>query len=392
MRRVTPALALIVGAAIALTATVAVSPSYAADAPRTLPAADTMFALSYGPYYSGPANLHSVDAATAQSIQVGGAPVGDYSFASQPAWDPVTKAAFFISASSPTTERLATMNTSTGELTVVDNFTLEGENFLVDAIAISPAGVAYANSNGELYSLDLKDATLALIGPTKSGMFGFAFNPAGVLYGIDRTTLNADSTTELSRNLYTINTDTGASTLVTTFEFPARETAFSFLSQPNSIQFDSNGILWIAVETRDLEDSITELWSADLTASDIPASATLSGTFNANRRNFYHEALLIVPCPVPTFTSAAEATGTVGNAFTFTTATSDAKGTTFAIAAGKLPIGLVLDAATGIISGTPTSVGTSAFTITATNECGTTKQPFTLAIAAIAVHLPVVSG
>ena len=261
-----------------------------------------MFALSYDPSYSGPANLHSVDAATAVGTPVGTAPAPeDYGYANQPAWDPVTKTAFFVNYNTDT-PRLATMNNSTGVLTAVANFTLAGERVAVHAIAISPTGVAYANSDGMLYSLNLADATLTLIAPTASDMYGFAFNPAGVLYGIDQ-----------SDRLYTINTDTGVPTLVTTFDFPnpyvPNAPGFS------SIQFDSSGTLWMAVPISIGEGAIySELWSADLTAIDPAASAVLTGAFTdpaANAPNsgafidepyFYHQALLIVPSAVPAVT------------------------------------------------------------------------------------------
>ena len=88
MKRFAPALALIVGAAIALTATVAASPSYATVSPRTLPAGQTMFALSY---LGDVPDLHSVDAATAVSTQVGTGITTPRFSSGQPAWDTVTR-------------------------------------------------------------------------------------------------------------------------------------------------------------------------------------------------------------------------------------------------------------------------------------------------------------
>ena len=373
MKRFAPALALIVAAAIALTAPVAANAG-ATVSPRTLPAGQAMFALSCDPSVS---DLHSVDAATAVSTQVGtGTLTADFC-SGQPAWDPVTKTAYFLDLSS-TAYHLSTMNISTGVRTVGAQFTYEGEPVRVDAIAISPTGVAYATSGATLYSLNLTDATLARIGTGEhENLYGFAFNPAGVLYGLD-----------YNSNLYAVNTSSGESTLVTTLSFPSGEESVNSLG----IQFDSSGILWVANTSTGPGRAV--LWSVDLTADDPSASAVPSGAFIVGGTYFSTEALLIVPCAGPVFTSAAEAAGTVGSTFTFTATTSGGAGTTFAITAGTLPAGLVLDAATGIISGTPTGAGTSAFTITATNVCGMTEQPFTLAIAAAApaVHLPVVSG
>ena len=56
---------------------------------------------------------------------------------------------------------------------------------------------------------------------------------------------------------------------------------------------------------------------------------------------------------------------------------------TFAVTTGTLPAGLTLDPATGLISGTPTAVGSSPFTVTATDADGlTAAQAYTLAINA----------
>ena len=382
MKRFAPALALIVGAAIALTATVAASPSYATVSPRTLPAGQTMFALSCDSRVS---DLHSVDAATAVSTQVGIGTTTANFCSGQPAWDTVTKTAYFVDW---TTSRyfLSTMNISTGVRTVGAQFT-DGEGSpSVDSIAISPSGVAYATSDATLYSLNLADATLALIGTgDHTNLYGLAFNSAGVLYGLTS-----------SGELFTVNTTTGASTPVTTFSFPSNVDPANSRTHPYSMQVDSSGILWI--ENDGDGPGSADLWSVDLTAANPSASTVRSGGFIVGGTYFYHEALLIVPFAVPVFTSAAEAAGTVGSTFTFTATTSGGAGTTFAITAGTLPAGLVLDAATGIISGTPTGAGTSAFTITATNAVGTSAQPFTLAVAAAApaaapvAHLPVVSG
>ena len=57
----------------------------------------------------------------------------------------------------------------------------------------------------------------------------------------------------------------------------------------------------------------------------------------------------------------------LGSVFTQTvTATGGTGSYVFSVSAGSLPAGLTLNAATGVISGTPTTAATSSFTITAT--------------------------
>lgn len=66
-------------------------------------------------------------------------------------------------------------------------------------------------------------------------------------------------------------------------------------------------------------------------------------------------------------TSASPTSATQNAAYSFQiTATGD-PAPTFAISGGALPTGLTLNATTGLISGTPTATGSSAFTVTASN-------------------------
>ena len=65
--------------------------------------------------------------------------------------------------------------------------------------------------------------------------------------------------------------------------------------------------------------------------------------------------------------------GTVGIAYNQTVTAVGGNGSyTFSVTAGSLPAGLSLNAATGAITGTPTTAATSNFTITATDGLGAT--------------------
>ena len=87
--------------------------------------------------------------------------------------------------------------------------------------------------------------------------------------------------------------------------------------------------------------------------------------------------LLVIKAP-PAFTSAASSSGMIGQNFSFTLkATYNPTGFT----AAPLPAGLVLNPATGQISGIPTTAGLTTVSISATNEGGTTESSLAITIS-----------
>ncbi len=88
-------------------------------------------------------------------------------------------------------------------------------------------------------------------------------------------------------------------------------------------------------------------------------------------------------CPLITVNPATLPNGTIGTAYSQTiTASGGAAPYTFAVSSGTLPPGLTLSAG-GLLSGTPTTIGTFSFTITATDliDCPGSRD-YTIVIAA----------
>jgi uncharacterized delta-60 repeat protein len=119
------------------------------------------------------------------------------------------------------------------------------------------------------------------------------------------------------------------------------------------------------------------------TSGVISGTPTVSGSFTVNLSatntggtGTASLALTILP-PVPVITSAATATGRVGEAFTYTITATESP-TSFA--ATGLPAGLGVVTSTGIISGTPTASGTFTVNLSATNSGGTGTRSLTLTI------------
>ena len=90
----------------------------------------------------------------------------------------------------------------------------------------------------------------------------------------------------------------------------------------------------------------------------------------------------------PNITSPPPPAPTLGSAYSFQVTASGNPRPTFAITAGALPAGLAMSTA-GLITGTPTTVGSSTFTVTASNGVAPNgSATYTLAIAAAGSTTP----
>lgn len=116
------------------------------------------------------------------------------------------------------------------------------------------------------------------------------------------------------------------------------------------------------------EESITATTSATITGRLLARTGAV--TLDTN--------LITVPaaCPTigtpsetvsPTITSGTPDDATVGTPYEFTVTAEGTPVPSYTVTDGALPAGLTLDTDTGVISGTPTTPGTSTFTITASN-------------------------
>jgi hypothetical protein len=92
----------------------------------------------------------------------------------------------------------------------------------------------------------------------------------------------------------------------------------------------------------------------------------------------------VTPLPVPTITTATLPAGEVGVAYSQTVdGTGGRIPYGWSVTTGSLPAGLSLNAATGLISGTPTTAGSPTFTVTLTDANSTTAtQSYTLTVVA----------
>jgi hypothetical protein len=98
-------------------------------------------------------------------------------------------------------------------------------------------------------------------------------------------------------------------------------------------------------------------------------------------------SIAVQPAPVPpTITSADPSDATAGIPYSFVVTASGEPAPTFAVTSGSLPTGLDLDGVTGELFGTPSTVGSASFSITASNGVGGgATETYTIHVAAVPV-------
>jgi len=129
-------------------------------------------------------------------------------------------------------------------------------------------------------------------------------------------------------------------------------------------------------------------------AGDFPFTVKVTDAGTPAQSDTQELSLSVAPAPVspPTITTTTLPDGTVGVAYHETLlVTGGTSPFTWSLPAGSLPSGLELDAATGSITGTPTSAGSSTFTVSVTDrttQSDTQELSIAVAPAPLAIATP----
>jgi len=218
----------------------------------------------------------------------------------------------------------------------------------------------WAISSGSLPAgLSLVAGTGAITGtPTASGTSNFTA----------RVTDNASATATKALSIVV-----NAAVTITTSSLPADTISIAY-NQTLAATGGTGAKTW-AVSSGTLPTGL----SLNASTGAITGTPTAAGTSNFTARATDTvgatgtKALSIVINPAVTITTSSLPGGSVGTAYNQTLAATGGTGAkTWAIASGSLPAGLSLNTATGAITGTPTTSGTSNFTARATDTVAAT--------------------
>lgn len=124
-------------------------------------------------------------------------------------------------------------------------------------------------------------------------------------------------------------------------------------------------------------------------ASSVVSLASLESAISGFTLAVSGNSLVLQSVPIPSITSATTASVQVGSAFSYQITASNSP-TSFA--AANLPAGLSLNTLSGLISGTPTSVGSSSVSLSATNAGGAGTASLTLTVTSVPVPTPTVTS
>jgi gliding motility-associated-like protein len=162
----------------------------------------------------------------------------------------------------PVNQELYSVNTSTGALTVIGNLNLFTNSVLyygdgdgINGLAYDPQdNVLYGISfNGNLYSINVNDATTTLLGPTQSGCRGLAYDAStqklwaiasdATLYEIDKNTGSILSTVPCQESFNFITSLTYAPPAIEIQEFTCSDNVYVVLSSDEFLDLGNDTLL-----------------------------------------------------------------------------------------------------------------------------------------------------
>jgi YVTN family beta-propeller protein len=312
------------------------------------PNGTTAYVTKYGYGFSAAGEVSVIDVATATvtgTIPVGGGPV---SVAFSPNGATAYVANHFDDTVSVVDVAIATV-TSTIQVGVHPT-----------SVAFTPNGTtAYVtNEDNTVSIINVATGTVMSTVPVGAYPFSVAFSPNGTTAYV----ANANYFASADGNTVSV-IDVATATVTNTIPVGAN---------PASVVFSPNGSTAYVSNNGDNTVSVIDVTAATVTGT-IPVGGNPSSVaFSPNGTTVYvansqDNTVSVISGVAPVLTGSTPPVGAVGVAYSYRfTASGLPSLPTFVVSSGVLPAGLTLSRG-GVLSGTPTGVGSSTFTVTASN-------------------------
>jgi YVTN family beta-propeller protein len=249
---------------------------------------------------------------------------------------------------------------SAGTVSVID----VGTGTVTGTIPVGrdPYKVVFSPDGATAYVVNSTDSTVSVIDVATSAVTStipVGFSPQAVAFSPDGTTAYVSNEGDNTVSVIDVATGTVTSTIpVGTY--------------PVAVAFSPNGTTAYVSNVGDNTVSVIDVTAATV-IDTIPVGAfPLSVAFSPNGSTVYvvnnnDNTVSVISGVAPVLTGSTPPVGAVGVAYSYRfTASGLPSLPTFAVSSGVLPAGLTLSRG-GVLSGTPTGVGSSTFTVTASN-------------------------
>lgn len=266
---------------------------------------------------------------------------------------------------------------TTGSITIIDLATLTVTG-TVTGVSGNVYGMAVSSDGTRLYAARYNGDNLAVINTATEAVIGsiaVGDNPREVALSPDGTRAYVTNMTGGTLSIV----DLGAST-----SSPVSNAA---VVGPAGVAVTPDGTRVYVTGASNASLGVFDAAGAFITSTSVGNSPQhVAITPNGSRAYVSNQAsssVSVVQIETdPVFTATSLPNGAVGDAYSATATNAGKPTPAFSVSAGALPPGLVLDLATGAITGTPTTAGVFAFTLEATNSSGTETQAYTITILA----------